>query len=187
MSLICVLSFVFLTLQFAAPVWVGENSFQSEIALAQSNYPEIEGIHTNIASFTYAVGEFICHQRPDRSLKVSGNYLPLCVRCLGILVGMTMTFGYSLFVINPTGKFFEALNQFLPPRLREIQPSWLPVVLIGAMLMTPMTLDGLAQLITGYESTNVKRIITGFLFGIGEGGLIVGIVSHLCYYIQDHD
>ena len=34
-------------------------------------------------------------------------------------------------------------------------------------MLIPMVLDGLIQYKTLYKSNNIKRIITGFLFGIG--------------------
>jgi len=33
--------------------------------------------------------------------------------------------------------------------------------------MLPMIIDGLVQRLTSYESNNIKRVITGFLFGYG--------------------
>lgn len=34
-------------------------------------------------------------------------------------------------------------------------------------MMIPMLIDGFTQRLTTYESTNIRRFITGFLFGIG--------------------
>ena len=44
---------------------------------------------------------------------------------------------------------------------------------IAVILMLPMIADGLLQLITKYESKNIRRAITGFLFGIGLTALFV--------------
>ena len=35
----------------------------------------------------YALGSFICHQRPDRSFELTGFQLPVCGRCIGIYSG----------------------------------------------------------------------------------------------------
>lgn len=42
---------------------------------------------------------------------------------------------------------------------------FLPSVRISVVLMLPMLADGFIQLKTSYESTNFRRLITGFLFG----------------------
>ena len=41
-------------------------------------------------------------------------------------------------------------------------PLWL-----AAALLAPMLLDGGIQLATAYESTNLRRLVTGFAFGFG--------------------
>ena len=42
-----------------------------------------------MAFAVYAVGSFICHQRPERSFHLWGAALPVCARCSGIYVGAT--------------------------------------------------------------------------------------------------
>lgn len=82
---------------------------------------------------------FGCHCRPDRSFFYKGQQLPLCARCtgefFGILLGMVLIF------------FFRP-------------PAWIP-----GLLAVPLVLDGTVQYFTAYESNNLKRVITGFLFG----------------------
>ena len=41
----------------------------------------------------------------------------------------------------------------------------LPPVRLCALLMLPLIADGLVQHFTQYESTNLRRLITGILFG----------------------
>ena len=36
---------------------------------------------------TYLVGSAICHQRPDRSFRLSGVQMPVCARCVGLYLG----------------------------------------------------------------------------------------------------
>ncbi|MDD4255306.1 MAG: DUF2085 domain-containing protein [Methanofollis sp.] len=173
----------FLVLQFIAPILIGANTFQNEMIFIQSNGLGIKSIPASIASNIYTIGGVFCHQKPSRSFKIWGNYLPLCARCLGILIGMTVIFGYSL-VVQSHGKFFEALNIFLPRSFRKLQYSWILISLIGIGLILPMVFDGFVQLLTVYESTNIKRVITGLLFGAAEGGFVVGMVSHLCFSMK---
>jgi uncharacterized membrane protein len=38
----------------------------------------------------YALGAYICHQRPERSFWLDGLQLPVCARCLGIYAGAVL-------------------------------------------------------------------------------------------------
>jgi uncharacterized membrane protein len=38
----------------------------------------------------YAIGSYICHQRPERSFELAGAQLPVCARCLGLYGGAAL-------------------------------------------------------------------------------------------------
>jgi len=82
---------------------------------------------------------FGCHCRDDRSFIVNHRKFPVCARCTGELAGILMGIICAFF--------------FRPP-------LWLCLA-----LMAPMVIDGFVQLLTSYESTNIRRCITGCLFG----------------------
>lgn len=82
---------------------------------------------------------FGCHCRSDRSFHFRGKQFPLCARCTGELMGMAI----SPFLYLSAGR----------------------TIALDLVLMLPMVIDGLIQLKTGYESTNIRRLITGMLFG----------------------
>lgn len=82
---------------------------------------------------------FGCHRRPDRSFYINGEQMPICARCTGELIGM---------IVAVLSCFF-----------------YRPSITVTLILMVPMLIDGFAQLLTSYESNNIKRVITGFLFG----------------------
>ena len=82
---------------------------------------------------------FGCHCRPDRSFYWRGEQFPICARCTGELVGMVL--GAILCIFRR------------------------PAVWITLCLMVPMVADGLIQLKTSYKSTNLRRFVTGLLFG----------------------
>lgn len=84
---------------------------------------------------------FGCHCRDDRSFHYKGVKFPVCARCTGELAGIIVSL-ISVF-------FFRC--------------SWWASLL----LLVPMILDGFVQLLTKYESTNIRRFVTGFLFGYG--------------------
>lgn len=45
-------------------------------------------------------------------------------------------------------------------------------------MMIPLTADGLLQLYTPYESKNVRRLVTGILFGIAVVFILTRVVNH---------
>lgn len=90
---------------------------------------------------------FGCHCRSDRSFYYHGKKFPICARCTGELIGIIFAF-----ITN----FFFNLS-----------------VSICICLMIPMLVDGFLQLKTAYESTNFRRVITGFLFGYSLCALFI--------------
>ena len=84
---------------------------------------------------------FGCHCRDDRSFHYKGKKFPICARCTGELFGILA--GIFIYII--------------------FRPNWQ----ISYILLIPMILDGFIQNLTPYESTNLKRVITGFAFGCG--------------------
>lgn len=82
-----------------------------------------------------------CHQLPERSFFINGYQFPVCARCTGIIIGeVSSIFCYVLHL------------------------HFLPVIYLVALLI-PLVIDGLVQYKTSYQSNNVKRVITGILFG----------------------
>lgn len=94
---------------------------------------------------------FGCHQKPERSFFYHGKQFPLCARCTGELVGISS--GVILFWF------------------------WKPCLAISVSIMIPMLIDGFVQRLTPYESTNARRFITGFLFGLGLASIFLVSVS----------
>lgn len=82
---------------------------------------------------------FGCHTRNDRSFFYKDKKFPICARCTGELIGIILA---PLLLIFYKPSFYFSL-----------------------ILMIPMLLDGFTQLLTKYESNNIKRLITGLLFG----------------------
>ena len=93
------------------------------------------------AKFVYYVGDINCHQLSHRSYTYNDNQMPFCVRDTGIFVGLLIGFIYST---------------------RKKIILTLPII-IAALL--PIGLDGTIQLLTDYESTNNRRMITGLIAG----------------------
>ena len=91
-----------------------------------------------------------CHQMPTRSFFIKGYQLPLCARCTGIVFGHLTAF---LFIPFYTFNFKIVL------------------------LILPLAVDGITQYFTNYESNNLKRVISGFLYGFAFTSLIAKIIK----------
>jgi len=98
---------------------------------------------SRIKSFLYKWLPIIfgCHCKDERSFHYLGKKFPICARCTGELCGICVALLSCFF--------------FVPP------------IYISLLLMVPMLADGFIQLTTSYESNNIKRLITGLLFGYG--------------------
>jgi len=131
------------------------------------------------ATWPYAFGALVCHQRPDRSFALAGNQLPVCDRCFAIELGMVAAFGAAV-AVRPQGGFFLSLGMFLPRRCR----SPIIVLAVGLAFMLPMVLDGGLQFISGYISAAPQRLATGFLYGIGQAGIVIGLVAIILQQVQ---
>lgn len=83
-----------------------------------------------------------CHQLPERSFSLGNRQVPLCARCLGLLIG-TLLF---------------------PCYIRDLR--------IAALLMIVMVLDGITQALNLRTSKNWLRLLTGIGFAIGCGGFL---------------
>ena len=99
-----------------------------------------------------------CHQLPSRSLFIGRYQFPLCARCTGIWIGSIL----SLYVL-----------------LYDITIKDMLTVLQLCILIIPMIIDGFVQLLTNYESNNIKRLLTGILFGIGVWFLFFDFIEYI--------
>ena len=95
-----------------------------------------------LAAAVYWLGDANCHQIAERSFFLNGNQMPFCARDVSIFVGLVIGLVLALFA-NPR------------PNL------WL--VMLG---FVPIALDGGAQIMLDYQSSNLLRAITGLLTGL---------------------
>jgi uncharacterized membrane protein len=93
-----------------------------------------------------------CHRMRDRSMIVKGKQFPLCFRCMGILLGILLGIPF-------TWLLFPSLT--------------LLHLLLGGALIFPLLVDGFTQKWEWRRSTNMLRLLTGLLCGMG---LSLGIV-----------
>lgn len=98
-----------------------------------------------IIKLVYYLGDVNCHQLSHRSYEYNNNQMSFCARDVGIFVGLALGF------VGALGRKIEMT---------------LPLVILS---LAPIGLDGTMQLVTDYESTNPRRIITGLIAGIATG------------------
>ena len=108
-----------------------------------------------VAKSIYYLGDLNCHQLSHRSYAYNDNQMSFCARDTGIFVGLVLGFTYAS---------------------RKKIILTLPLV-IAALI--PIGLDGTIQLLTDYESTNPKRLVTGLIEGIATGIAIKIIADSL--------
>ena len=113
---------------------------------------------TKIWLILMKIGALTCHQMYERSFNYKGYQFPVCARCTGIFVGNII--GIFLYIIN-------------------IKIS----IITGLVLILIMIIDGLLQLFNIKDSTNIRRLITGVLAGVGYISLTVNIFSHIWAFI----
>jgi uncharacterized membrane protein len=105
-----------------------------------------------ISRFMYRAGDSQCHQKENRTLIFNDNQQPFCSRDVAIYTLMAIGMALSIFPRMP-----------LYDRLNDLKWQWLIIALI------PIGIDGVGQLLGYWESTNLRRLLTGGLIGIVVG------------------
>lgn len=90
----------------------------------------------------------ICHQLPERSFFWKGQQFPVCARCTGIYLGYSLLLPIFLFGL--------------------IELSWTA----SFLLLLPTIIDGAIQGFYNIQSNNSRRVITGFISGIGISSIV---------------
>ena len=98
----------------------------------------------------------LCNLKEERALHIGTFVFPLCFRCMFIFIFFISSF---LIFINKKIKLDKR------------------ILIVSLIILIPMIIDGSIQTFFSIESTNVKRSITGGLFGLG-----LGYILYYCYY-----
>ncbi len=133
------------------------------------------------SAFVYGFGDLNCHQKHQRSWVINENQMPVCTRDIGIIIGIFI--GGLIFRKRGLNRWTirDSIISVLPDE--KVEPFYFNdrrfLLAFGgiALLLLPTALDGGIQAISGYESTNLKRLITGFPMGIGIGLLFAGVFA----------
>lgn len=103
------------------------------------------------------IGHSVCHQIPERTLWIGGQYLPVCARDTGAYLGLCI--GYLI----------------LPLRRKEACGP--PNLWMTSLMAAPMIIDALTQVLGFRTSTNELRLITGCLFGVALSPFLIYLLS----------
>ncbi|HIG20054.1 MAG: hypothetical protein CXT67_05295 [Methanobacteriota archaeon] len=133
------------------------------------------------SAFVYGFGDLNCHQKHERSWEINENQMPVCTRDIGIFAGIFV--GGLIFRKRGLNRWTvrDSIISILPDE--KVEPFYFNdrrfLLAFGgiALLLLPTALDGGIQAISEYESTNLKRLITGFPMGIGVGLLFAGVFA----------
>jgi len=108
---------------------------------------------------TFPLGQFICHQKPERSFFLSGLQMAVCARCTGLYVGAALAMPIALGFAAP---------------MKTTRARWIVVL---AALPTAITWSLEFAGLTGFS--NMARFITALPLGFAAAWLIVGVLGEL--------
>lgn len=99
-----------------------------------------------------------CHQMPERSFHIHGYQFPLCARCTGISVG---------YIIGP------------------VLLIWVRIPMLGCMICASiMFFDWYIQYMGILPSTNLRRLITGTICGVGYVHFWVNLIVWMVHWME---
>ncbi|MCL2529872.1 MAG: DUF2085 domain-containing protein [Coriobacteriia bacterium] len=105
-------------------------------------------------------GHGFCHQYSERSLEVGELFFCVCARCTGIYLGLIITLVVAALVYSRRSESKAA------------RQKW--AIVVGVVLVIPMSIDGGGSYAGLFETTNLNRYITGYLSGMGLGIIASG-------------
>ena len=133
------------------------------------------------AAFVYGFGDLNCHMKWERSWDINGNQMPVCVRDIGIFFGLAIGgFLFSRRGLNRWTLRDSFLSMFPDDKLDSTYKNNTRtrlILIVAAISIIPMALDGFSQMLTDYESTAFMRLITGTPFGIFVGAFLASSLS----------
>jgi len=134
------------------------------------------------AAFVYGFGDLNCHNKAERSWEINGNQMPVCVRDVGIFLGLAIGgFLFSRRGLNRWTIRDSFLSLWPGSYMQSVYKNnrrTLAMVAIAGLFVLPMALDGFSQLLfASYESNAMLRLATGTPFGIFLGAFIAASFS----------
>jgi uncharacterized membrane protein len=136
------------------------------------------------AKAVYAFGDTQCHQMSSRSYYINGNQMPMCSRCVALFLFANLGIATAM-LLKPQYNLSDTVMDGFPKKFRNWVRKknlqvliWFLIILFAIM---PTLVDGILQIATTYESTNLKRVI----FSISTGwvaGFAVALMFNNIHY-----
>jgi len=151
-----------------------QTSGNGDVGHNQSKYGEFVWSDLDpYAAFIYGFGDLNCHTKAERSWEINGNQMPVCVRDVGIFLGIAIggflfsRKGFNRWTIRDT--FLSLLPDKSLESVYKNDKRLLAMFVIAGLAAVPMAVDGFSQMLTSYESTATMRMVTGTPFGVLVG------------------
>lgn len=109
-----------------------------------------------------ALGYGLCHQLPERSFTAGGVLLPVCARDTGIYLGFAASF--MLIAVFERGR-------------RASEPPAVWVLVLAALMIGAMAVDGVTSYMGLRETTNDLRLATGLATGFGLSVIVAPMLN----------
>ncbi len=94
----------------------------------------------------------LCNGKASHGFFIGDFCFPLCTRCTSM-----MFFSFLFYIL------------FIKKKIK------LPSVITTIIMCIPLVVDGTLQYFFGIESTNFRRLVTGFLWGYGMAGFLANL------------
>ncbi len=175
------LDVVWLALLFLSPTLLPPGTVTGLDGMANHlDYPDKWGQLPPVVAQVYWFGDLNCHQKWYRSFYIHGNQMPVCARDTGMFSGIALGF-LALSKVRATPDLFETGIRALPGSgylwVKKHLGARKGALVLFALLLAPMAVDGFTQALTSYESTNPVRYITGFMGGTAIAGLLGAMIE----------
>ena len=108
--------------------------------------------------FVFYIIGITCHQAPEKSFYFMNNQIPVCGRCFGIYAGLVA-------------------GLLIYPVFKNIKNTSTPNIKLLPVFILPVLIDGAFNLL----ETNIERMLTGLIFGIGVVFYLLPLINDMFY------
>jgi uncharacterized membrane protein len=120
----------------------------------------------SISNYVYFFYEPVCHQIPERAIRLNNEPLAVCTRCSAIYIGAFVFLLFSIFT----------------KKMQNVNPGWM------VLIFFPTVVDFVMEKIGFYVNIPTVRFITGLLFGVASTYLILySLIDLKCKNINKQD
>jgi uncharacterized membrane protein len=131
--------------------------------------------HNHVLDGADYLGYAVCHRLTDRSFSIAGRQLPLCARCTGMYLGVSLTF----IVLGLAGR--RRWADFPPARIMVVQISFIGLMAVDGINSYSHFFPDFPHL---YEPQNWLRLATGTGTGLTMGAFLFPALAQTLWIDQ---